>query len=225
MTTDIGKLLSILNFTEEDFVQIAMSDPDGSNFVCVRQRRDNAIKTFNELLSNEQARKNIYYGIAPVGAGKGRAESKEVRRIPAFWLDMDFKQNGLRGINNCIVLLDQIMHTFPDWTPVLFSSGAGIQAYWVLDPSEDVPIQEAKFMNKRFLIFAQRIAEDMDLGTLDAVNDPTRLFRVPGSKNYKYDPAPTVERIVGFDILPNGGDAKCLTEAVVMRHKDLLKGV
>jgi hypothetical protein len=87
--------------------------------------------------------KNLFYGICPVGKGTGRAGSGEVTRIPAFWLDMDFKETGLRGINNAIVLIDAIMHTFPDWVPVLFSSGGGIQAYWILDPSEDVPLPDA----------------------------------------------------------------------------------
>lgn len=132
---------------------------------------------------------DVYFGVCPrvpnrqghLGGG-----NQNVARVPVLWLDADAKEPHTKESR-----LAQVQ----EWNPTtIVDSGHGYHVYWKL--SEDVlPNQAQRFLK----------ALAVQLGC-DDTSDPARILRVPGTRNYKTDPARYV------DVIQNSGPTHRLYE-------------
>ena len=131
-------------------------------------------------------RANVYYGVNPRRDHDGTKAG--VTRVPALHEDVDFKHfaDGEAGAWAALA-------AFPLPPSLVVHSGGGLQPLWSLavsiagDDREGIARAEA---------IMQRLGDR--LGRLDATHDVSRIFRVAGTWNYKYDPPRPVE-VVEFD--------------------------
>lgn len=207
--SEFAHLLSDLRFEQTEWVQIANRAP-GEELRTVRLMRDDAIEVVDKALASG-VDEEFFFGVNPVGKGDGRAKASEVLRYSSIYLDLDFKESGLGSQDNAAKFLAAFCEAV-EWQPcALIHTGMGFQVYWGLS-REDNFIHEAKLEAKRFEVYAQTLASDYGYGMLDSVSDPTRLFRVPGSINMKYDHKPTAYRVAAIHTSAEG-ISTCLTAA------------
>lgn len=205
--SEFSDLLLELHFEQTDWVQIANRAP-GEELTTARLMRDDAIEVVDKALSGG-VEEEFFFGVNPVVKGTGRANSSEVRRYSSLYLDLDFKENGLRSQDNAAAFLGALSESL-DWKPnALVHTGMGFQVYWCL-AVEDSVVHEAKYEAKRFEVFVQGLATDYNYGTVDSVSDPTRLFRIPGSLNMKYEHKPRAFRVAAIHVSAEGVST-CLT--------------
>ena len=121
----------------------------------------------------------IYFGVCSRVARGGR--KAHVTSIPALWADVDDKcfADGRAGAVAALA-------TFPLPPTWGIDSGGGLQAYWKLRAAlpvagvDDPLVARVEGLLRRLYVV---------LGHLDAVQDLSRVLRVPGTLNTKYDPA------------------------------------
>ena len=122
---------------------------------------------------------DVYAGVAPRQGNVGTKEG--VTRLLKIWSDLDIK-----GHHTSASRLEQLdgLSCSPS---MLIWSGGGYHPYWSLE-------EQAKGSDEldRAERIMARIAEGLDG---DAVHDRTRILRVPGTLNHKYD-APSPVRLV-----------------------------
>lgn len=128
---------------------------------------------------------HTYFGVNPSKIRKShtqRAEINDIAAVNALFADFDAKDfNGSKES-----ALDHINHLHCPPT-VLVDSGGGYQGYWLL-------------RNPQMIETAEQLAQLRDLqarwvayvGSDPGAKDLARVLRVPGTKNYKYEPARAV---------------------------------
>lgn len=114
---------------------------------------------------------DVYFGVAPRHPGSdgrlhGRLEN--VARCPVVWLDLDAKGKFSKDDRQV-----QLQIASPN---VLVDSGGGYHAYWLLDA--DLAPKAAQRLMKGMAAYFE----------CDDTSDPTRILRVPNTRNYKTDP-------------------------------------
>ncbi len=132
------------------------------------------ISTIPTILETHQDQ-NAYFGVATRENGDGT--KKGIIEIPALWLDLDLEvldevkeENELYGI----------FFNFPLEPTLIVLSGGGIHAYWRL--KEPILKEEASNAEDLLKRLASHLSGDM------AATDSSRVLRIPGTFNYKYDP-------------------------------------
>jgi hypothetical protein len=202
-------IIDRLMFAEDEWIQIATSiGPKNEKWTDYRFPRDKAIRVIDKAIEAGKEL-NIFFGANPVVEGTGRAGSKEVTRFSSFYLDLDLQPNKLGSLRNAARVI-QYFSSVSEWVPgAVVHTGGGLHAYWTLEPEFGV-LHEHKYNCKRALVGVQVWANEYGLGSIDTVVDPARLLRVPGSKNFKYDPAPTAY-LVGALLEDSEGELSCLT--------------
>jgi hypothetical protein len=119
---------------------------------------------------------NAYFGVCPRRYGGGKKE--HVTRVLAPWADVDFKhfRDGEAGARAALA-------AFPLAPSLVVHSGGGLQAYWLLTLPLVIagPADIARVEGLLRRLYAR-------LGGLDGVQDLSRIMRVPGTLNHKYDP-------------------------------------
>jgi len=128
-----------------------------------------------------------YYGINPRRQAASQSiqtgKKADVTRIRHVYVDLDNKHypDGATGAAAALAAFPLL----PTW---VIRTGGGHQVLWALDPlvlsgPDDPQIAAFEGMQSRFYTA---------LGGLDPVQDIGRVFRLPGSRNYKYPDAPEV---------------------------------
>ena len=123
---------------------------------------------------------DVYYGVNPRRKGGG-GKKADVKRIRGVCADVDDKHfaDGRAGALATLA-------AFALLPSAVIDSGGGLQALWYLD--EPLAITEPDDpLIPAFEDLQKRLYEA--LGGLDAVQDISRVFRLPGTLNAKYDPA------------------------------------
>jgi hypothetical protein len=114
---------------------------------------------------------NLYFAVATRNGG---GTKDHIVQIPGLWCDIDFKD----------VPKDQAaerLRQFPLRPSLVVNSGGGYHAYWVLKEPlgrEDIPRVEAVLRQIQTY-----------LGGDPAATDASRILRLPGTFNHKYQPA------------------------------------
>lgn len=118
--------------------------------------------------------RSIYFGVATRNGG---GKKEDIVHIPALWVDIDFKDTPEE---EAVPLLQG----FSLKPSALVNSGGGYHCYWNLkEPLEKNDIAAVESMLKRLAV---HFKGDM------AATDASRILRVPGSFNQKYDPPRSV---------------------------------
>jgi replicative DNA helicase len=114
---------------------------------------------------------NLYFGVATRNGG---GTKKHIVNIPAVWCDVDFKDTPRE------ILADRLK-SFP-FTPSIFvKSGGGVHLYWPLkEPAGKGDIPMVEDINRRIAV---------TLGGDTNACDASRVLRIPGTLNRKYEPA------------------------------------
>lgn len=161
---------------------------------------------------------DMWFGInpvqrAPAVAGKARASSKEVTRVVSTYLDLDFKEGGLWTEKNALTLIENILETLETGFCATVHTGGGVQVYLPLSEEKSKDVTGAHLTVKRVHLLAESLAHENNLGQLDKVSDLPRIFRIPGSKNMKYEHKPRVFRVYGAIASEQEDSVKWLTKA------------
>jgi hypothetical protein len=114
---------------------------------------------------------DCFFAVATREKDKGTKEG--ILEIPALWVDIDFPK--LRQPD-----IEKRLESFPLQPNLKVRSGNGYHLYWILkEPAkkEDIPQVED-------LLKSLALALGGDMGATDA----SRILRIPGTRNHKYDP-------------------------------------
>ncbi len=125
------------------------------------------IPTITEGVPDE----NCYFGVATREDGNGT--KKGIKEIPALWVDIDFKDvpeiDAREQINN-----------FQPQPTYVSNSGGGLHLYWLLKhPADPDSIAKVEDLLDRL---AKHFRGDPN------ATDASRILRIPGTNNLKYDP-------------------------------------
>ena len=115
---------------------------------------------------------DVYVGVLPRGR-HGEARKASVYSAGVAWAELDFDKQGGEAET-----LAKAAAAHPD---ILVSSGGGLHLYWTLKSPVPMTSETARAFEMS-LKSRQRKLE------ADAVHDITRILRLPGSSNFKYDP-------------------------------------
>ena len=126
---------------------------------------------------------NVWYEINSSTA-KGRSKAEDISYLNAVWIDIDFKETGIQSEENAHELIDLISDLVGVGPTAVVYSGHGLQPYWAIDPEEDFTQEAASSLLTRWGSFVRWVASSQG-GSLDSVFDLPRIFRAPGSINYK----------------------------------------
>jgi hypothetical protein len=170
----INFLKSLYRNCDQGFVNIRFL-PSAKNIFIPLSEID-TIPSFLESHKYEDA----YFAVATRENKEGTKQG--ITQIPALWVDLDWEvASNAKGGED----LYRIFFDFPLEPTLINLSGGGIHAYWRLkepDKKEDSPKVEE--LLKRLASF---------IGADTGATDVSRILRIPGTFNYKYDPAREVE--------------------------------
>jgi RepB DNA-primase N-terminal domain len=114
---------------------------------------------------------NIFFGVATRDGLGGKKDN--IVDIPAVWADVDFKDTPKER-------LGKNLENFPYKPSAIVLSGGGVHLYWLFnEPANKNDINVVEDINRRI---TQAIGADNNS------TDASRVLRMPGSLNYKYDP-------------------------------------
>jgi len=141
------------------------------------QHADTIVETLNDLQAN------VWYEINP-STSDSRAKADDISRLAAVWVDIDYKETGIQSEENASELVNLLSELIGVEPTAVVHSGHGLQPYWAIDPEEDYTQEQAAGVLARWGAFARWVAASQG-GSLDSVFDLPRIFRVPGSTNFK----------------------------------------
>ncbi len=184
MTKPFIELLERLGYTDDDTVKICyQSAAQGFKVKATKlQLADAVVETLTDLKAN------VWYEINP-SATSSRARAEDINRLAALWVDIDYKENGIQSKENASQLVELIADLLGVAPSVVVHSGHGLQPYWCIDPEEDFTTEIGTSLLLRWGAFVRWIAASQG-GHLDSVFDLPRIFRAPGSINFKDASAP-----------------------------------
>lgn len=164
---------------------------------------------------------NVYFGVATRNDNGGGKENLE--QIPALWIDYDRKGMSVRNFREKLEL-------FRFRPSIIMETGGGSHIYWLLRrpaTKEDIPRVEAILK-----AMASHLGADL------AATDASRILRVPGTLNIKYEPPfrttikklddpPLEYDLEDFDFLQDGKSEEVVSDNQSFSHwvDDILKGV
>jgi hypothetical protein len=123
----------------------------------------------------DHLRENLFFGPGTRhDATSGTLEN--CVELPALFGDFDFKDHPEQDVRKALA-------EFPLPPSIIVNSGGGLHAYWLLNEPFDLRIepdrQRARNLLRRLAIYLHA-----DLNSAE----PARVLRVPGTRNFKYDP-------------------------------------
>jgi hypothetical protein len=162
---------------------------------------------------------NVFFGVGTRN-GSGTGTKNELIAIPAIWADVDYKDTTKEK-------LQSLIKEFPFKPSAVVRSGGGNHIYFFLrEPADRTQLDDVENINRRLAAYFG--------GDLQAV-DASRILRLPGTRNHKYDPARRVEisyfnpdlryDFSDFDFLPDVEATKPGNGNTQGWQNDLLGGV
>jgi hypothetical protein len=190
----------------ENFDLLSAVQPSDGWFCIVGIKGGNVNQTLvetreeaDEVIARYLAQQfNVFFGVAKYATGENRTK-ENVKALRALWLDIDCGETKAEvnpKTNRPDGYIDQLsgfaaLKKFCKLTgmpqPTLVSSGRGIHAYWPLDRDVTRAEWEPVAHRLRDLCHTHGFYAD------PAVFDAARILRVPGTLNFKDDPAKPVE--------------------------------
>ena len=179
LTKPFQELLERLGYVEDDSVTVCYQS--ATQGFRVKQTKLQFADTIVEALTEMKA--NVWYEINPSTA-QGRARAEDINRLSAVWVDIDFKETGVQSAENASGLVDLLSDLIGVEPTAVVHSGHGLQPYWAIDPAEEYTQEQAAGVLARWGQFVRWVAASQG-GDLDSVFDLPRIFRAPGSTNFK----------------------------------------
>lgn len=164
---------------------------------CLPERRSYWYPTDRPLAPPEEATTNWYISVHPSSAippcnAHGevkdppfvRAQKRYIAAVNCLYGEFDVKVYGSKQ-----AILDHIDQATWPAPSVVVDSGGGIHGYWLLRDPWTLDSDDARGAAE----LIQRAWVQQVIGADPAVHDLTRILRVPGTRNFKYDPPPPVQ--------------------------------
>ena len=154
---------------------------------------------------------NVWFEINPSNfdSDKGRSSAGHITRLAALYVDIDFKRDGMGSEHAARELIDELAAALGLPPAAVVSTGNGLQPYWAIDDADidDDSRERVSMLIARWKVFVDTFAYAAG-GTVDSLFDLPRIFRVPGSMNWK---DPENPKPVTLD-LPGGYDTFTVAE-------------
>lgn len=179
MTKPFQELLERLGFEQDQTVTVCYQSV--TQGFRVKQTKLQFADMVVDALTEMKA--NVWYEINPSTA-QGRARAEDINRLSAVWVDIDFKETGVQSAENASGLVDLLSDLIGVEPTAVVHSGHGLQPYWAIDPAEEYTQEQAAGVLARWGQFVRWVAASQG-GDLDSVFDLPRIFRAPGSTNFK----------------------------------------
>jgi hypothetical protein len=147
-----------------------------------------------------QQERNVFFGVAKYTDGSGRKKSN-VRAIKSFWLDIDCgptkavvnpktnRPDGYIDQASGLAALQKFCRTIGLPKPILINSGRGLHVYWPL--TTEVTREQWEPVAARL----RELCVIHDLYVDPSVFEVSRVLRIPGTLNFKDNPASAVSVI------------------------------
>jgi hypothetical protein len=126
-----------------------------------------------EAFITDHSAENIFFGVA-TRRTQENGDLRNCASLSALWVDLDFKAMPEPEARDRLAEL-----SLPP--SVVVRSGGGVHTYWLLRQPADVGREEPRL---RAILRALVRATNGDSNAAE----PARVLRVPGTRNYKYDP-------------------------------------
>ena len=148
--------------------------------------------------------RNAFFAVAKFLTGEDRKKDN-VQSLKAFWLDIDCgptkaevnektgRPDGYATQEDGLVALEEFCELIGLPKPILVNSGRGIHVYWAL--TEEVTREQWEPVASRL----RELCFTHDLYVDPAVFEVARILRVPGTLNFKDDPAKPVSVVQEAD--------------------------
>lgn len=141
---------------------------------------------------------NVYNAInvAPAFTGNRRGAEADVTRLAAVYTDLDFKSDGMKTPEACFEVIETLTAMLNCPPTAIVMSGHGLQPYWAIDEEDGLITDENRsqmaYRSRRFGALVTAVARVIG-GKVDNVSDLPRVFRAPGTTNWKdpENPVPT----------------------------------
>lgn len=164
---------------------------------CLPERRSYWYKVDQPLAPPEEATTNWYISVHPSSAippcnAHGevrppefvRAQKRYVCALNCLYGEFDVKTYGSKQ-----AILDHIEAAPWPAPSVIVDSGGGVHGYWLLKETWVLDSDDARQAAE----LVQRAWVQQVIGADPSVHDLVRILRVPGTRNFKYDPPPPVQ--------------------------------
>ncbi|HQQ66661.1 MAG TPA: hypothetical protein PLO55_11070 [Thermotogota bacterium] len=138
---------------------------------------------------------DVYFGLGLSGKECGRfnrCEANEVKAIPGFWADIDFIQGDGHEKKNLPGSFDDALKIIPEShkPSIIVHSGGGLHCYWLFNELLVFDKSEERDNAARLLRDFQNHLRDKARSfgwDMDKTHDLSRVLRMPGTKNLKYN--------------------------------------
>jgi P4 family phage/plasmid primase-like protien len=181
--TQFDQLLARLDRTED---VLRLASGDATSFAAAPVGR----AELADFIANCTAtQRHVWFEINATSYAKpaGRSSARDITRLNALYVDIDFKDTGMGSIPAAEQLIAELSAALGVPPAAIVSTGNGLQPYW---PISDAFITDAdsrtavSTIAARFKVLADRLAA-ANGGVVDSLFDLPRIFRVPGSVNWK----------------------------------------
>lgn len=133
---------------------------------------------------------NLYFGVCPRKPGAIQGRKEDVANCPCVWVDLDLKDVGGDVDTAKQILWDNAPLGIGNWTAIV-ASGGGFHAYLRLDePAGPEDFDRIEAINRGI---ARKCHGDM------VATDIARILRIPGTRNFKYQPPRPVALVYQYD--------------------------
>lgn len=132
-----------------------------------------------ERFAARHPERNIFFGVASRRTSGGR-DTDACSELRALFADLDFKD--FKQFTDPEAEARSRLKAFPLPPSVVIVSGGGLQCYWLL--AEPLSLQGDGAANAKDWLRRLATLLGADLNAAE----PARILRVPGSRNFKYDP-------------------------------------
>jgi hypothetical protein len=131
-------------------------------------------------------KKNVFFGLASYKDGTSRAQHN-VLALKSFWLDIDCGPNKDYPTQaEGFAALQKFCKTVGLPKPIIVNSGRGFHVYWALE--EECTREEWEPVAARL----KEVCKAQDFRVDNNCFEAARILRIPGTYNFKDDPAPQV---------------------------------
>ena len=164
----------------------------------VRQKLVATREEVDQLATDYMAQgRNVFFGVAKYETDEGRTKDN-VKAIKAFWLDIDCgeakarvdektgRPDGYIDQPTALGELKRFCKLVGLPKPILVNSGRGVHVYWAL--TEEVTREQWEPVADRL----RELCNTHELYVDPAVFEVARVLRIPGTLNFKDDPATDV---------------------------------
>jgi len=125
------------------------------------------------------ANKNLYLAIATRNNNGAGGTKEDIEQFPAVWTEVDYKDLS-PDIETAREILKDLYRRFPYKASATVISGGGVHFYWFLkEPVGQDDLLKVEDVNERI---CQALHGDA------SSKEAARVLRIPGTRNYKYDP-------------------------------------